>query len=295
VPFTAQQLGAQAGFGVPRGWAPVDEGAARLWVPAKWTLVFGDSCSGGTADTGVVSVGSTALAQCPRASTPAQNAAALMDSTRRDAGAFRTVHGYRVFAVNASKAARTWSVYDVPQLRARIAVRGSFASRILATLAPSARSVALAFIDQPVPTTLRTVTRQGVRLSIPTEWTIATSAPFCALGPGSELFLGHEGGGAPSCSPQLYPAADAALSGAYLLTYPRNSANATFRGRQPIVVLHHHTTTIQVFTEPQGYGAFGVDLFVHRARSSLTHFMSVDFGHDGRVAAGVIASIEATT
>ena len=34
--LTAEQLNAHLGVGVPKGWVPVDEGDARVFVPSKW-------------------------------------------------------------------------------------------------------------------------------------------------------------------------------------------------------------------------------------------------------------------
>ena len=54
--LTAEQLQAHLGAGVPGGWAPVDEGKARVFVPGPWILETRGACIGGM-NAGVISVG----------------------------------------------------------------------------------------------------------------------------------------------------------------------------------------------------------------------------------------------
>jgi hypothetical protein len=53
--------------------------------------------------------------------------------------------------------------------------------------------------------------------------------------------------------------------------------------------LQHGTTTIAIYAEDANPNA--LNTFVHRAASTITHILTLGLGLDGRVAAGVLASI----
>ena len=119
---------------------------------------------------------------------PAESVSLIPSTNRTPAAHYELIHGYRVYAANATKPHPAWHVYDVPELRSRIALRGPLAPRILDTLAPSARNVALTFASQPQQTNYRDVVEAGVRLSIPPSWKVTTTAPTCSW-PSSELVV----------------------------------------------------------------------------------------------------------
>jgi hypothetical protein len=289
-------LRAHEGVGLPRGWAPVDAGDARLWMPAKWTLEYGYSCVGSPPETDVVYVGLNSLANCEPPGQPLpQQAAAFMPSLRtHGATVHRTVNGFRVYSVNEAKPNRVWNVYDVPQLRVRIALRGALAPRILDTLAPSSRKVAVAFATRPGRDDLRPVSEQGVRLSIPSTWTVVTAKYLGCTGPIDELQLVRPGMGAPGCGGgSVGTIADVEIGGGSLSTYPSNS-RVFGPGRVPIAVLHHKTTTITIFGLGDGQGSLSLVVQVRLTGSSLIHVLNLGLSRDGRTDGGILASIEAT-
>jgi len=292
------QLRAHEGVAVPHGWAPVDGGDARLWVPAKWSLDYGNGCVDGSGQTDVAYVGLISLANCqPKGNPVLEQAAAFTPLPRAPTGpSSQTVNGYRVFLVNAAKPRRVWDVYDVPQLQVRIALRGNLASRILDTLAPSSRTVALAFAVRPPETKLHTVTAQGVSLSIPSSWTVVTPQALGCTSPSDVLDLIRPGMGPPGCpgTTGLGSVADAVQvgGGGALITYPRNSP-AVDRPPPSIIVLHHGTTTIAVFGDGAGQGSNSIGALIRLAGSSLTHVLDLTLSRDGPVDGGILASIRA--
>ena len=56
---------------------------------------------------------------------------------------------------------------------------------------------------------------------------------------------------------------------------------------------HDGTTTIRVYGDRGNPNA--LDLFVHKTGSKITHCLTLGLGRDGRVAGGVLASMQATT
>ena len=146
--LTAEQLSAHLGVGVPSGWVPVDLGEARVWVPARWMLEPPDACVGNASAAGAISVGSlpgTACDSVTPIALPKQAVALLPASRTRPTGPSHTVHGYKVYLAIVHPPPGTpvvWIEYQVPQLGVQIDLHGSLGSRVLDTLAPSARKVA---------------------------------------------------------------------------------------------------------------------------------------------------------
>ena len=295
LPFTAEQLRAHDGVGAPAGWAPVDMGAARVWVPAEWVVEATESCYGGVQG-GLVGLGRIANGYCQSASQSSLPAdvVSLVPSTQKPARTpDRIVHGYRVF-VTYLKCLCPWRAqYEVPQLGVQIISRGDVADRIVATLAPSARAVALAFAAQPTPNTLRLVERDGVSLAIPRTWSVETAQGMpCnrTFGSAPELLRIPPDLGVPSC-PFVFPTA-ATAAGDGIELYTAAQSPAPDRGGHAVVVLHHDATTITVYEET---GADALDLFVQKAGSPTTHVLTLGLGRDGRVAGRILATIAATT
>ena len=294
--LTAEQLAAHTGAGVPAGWVPVDAGEARVFVPAVWNLSSQGGCFGG-AMSGIVSVGVMPMAGCsPADQYPVpENAVAIIPTSVPPPAAEQPtmVHGYRVFL--AEKGGLLWSVHVVPELGVKIEARGDLQEKILATLAPSARKVALESAEDATPAG-QAYAGDGLKMTIPSSWTVTLPPGYPCYGfrdyPGApELERIRPGIAVPSC-PALFPTAATAVGdGMFLFTSA--GAFAPEPGRTPIAVLRHAETTIRVFAGSSYPNT--LDLFVQRAGSSTVHVLTLGLGRDGRVAGGVLSSIEATS
>ncbi len=302
VGVTAEQLDAHLGIGLPRSWVPVDVGDARIWVPDTWTVET-TTLACGLSDrppvVGVVGIDTVDFA-CPSDPSfdPQQAASLISASATPDGTHYDVVNGYRIYRV-ALTADPTSTVYDVPELGARIVLHGSLADRILSTLAPSAQEVALAFATQPTPITYRSVITDGVSLSIPSRWTITTT-------PAVECYWQVSPTGAPEVvrvRPGLSLGACAAYSSLPLavlpndgiLLYTSQSSYSPHRGDHAIAILHHRSTTITVYPGSSSVSLDTVGVFVHRTGSKITHVLTLGLGRDGRTAGRVLASIQAIT
>jgi hypothetical protein len=172
-------------------------------------------------------------------------------------------------------------------------MQGTMNERILDTLAPSARTVALVYMHHAVPDGWHAVTENGVSLSIPPSWTIATPNFFCAspVSDSTLLLVRPNVGVAPCPAPAPTPTA-ALLDGLTLYLPPHNRYAPSPTGK-PIATLRKGNTTIVIYAEASDQNA--IDLFTRKAGSAITHDLSLGLGRDGRIAGGVLASIEATT
>ncbi len=292
VGVTAGQLNAHLGVGVPTGWEPVDQGEARVWVPGDWILEAQGSCIGGTSP-GMISTGKLSQANCTPASQwpiPTQ-AVGLIPSSQTSSGRRSfTVDGYSVYQRTTPR----WTSYDVPQLGMQIATRGTLGRRILDTLAPSARTVALDPAFERAPESWHAIVEDSVALSIPPSWTVDTPTFSCGspfLADSAFLLIKPHLEFAPCAFPPPTPVA--ALKDGASVFLPPNNPNAPSPTGQPITTLQHGATTISVYAgvgDPEA-----LDLFVHRSGSSITHVLTVGLGRDGRIAGGVIALIHAHT
>jgi hypothetical protein len=296
-PFTASQLRAHIGIGVPSGWAPVDVGDARIWVPSSWRSELGYACHRRVA--GMVSVFKLTQANCVALTPTRSQWVALIPSPQPSiSGASRVpgVHGFRVYAgrLPDGLVAPGSAIYAVPRLGVTIAIRGSMAARILDTLAPSARAIALAFAVDPTPAGYRAIAADGIAASIPREWTSAIrhqapcgwSSAYPNLGP---QFVRIRPPVGPSlCPPTILTAATLVGDGVILET----SSTDVAPQRRPILVLSHGPTRVRVYDDK--YDGSSLDVFAQNARSSTTHVLKVGLGRDGRIAGGILASIRAT-
>lgn len=290
---TAEQLQAHLGVGVASGWAPVDDGDARVFVPSSWALVSGGACIGDPSADGMIGVGGLPNARCDQSQfpIPVQAAALVPASQKPNAPPSLTVHGYDVYNVDSHTSG--WAFFDVPQLGIRIATHGSTGSGILETLAPSARMIALDPTYASIPSTWHAVTRDGLSLSIPASWSIVTPNYLCGAPVGdSELLLITPKVPYAPCAFVIPKASDAAHDAVALYLTTHNTRAPSAAG-QPITTLQRGGTTIAVYAETSDPNA--LDLFVHRSGSKITHVLTLGLGRDGRVAAGVLASIRATT
>jgi len=302
VGVTAEQLDAHLGVGVPKSWEPVDLGDARVWVPDNWTVeVNTQACRlpDRPANVGVVGLGTVDLA-CPSdVSSGSPQTVSLISLTASPTGPeVEVVHGYPIYRVR-STAGQTPHVYDVPDLGVQIALRGVLAGRILDTLAPSSQAVAIAFAIQPRPDTFRTVVSDGVSFAIPSRWTVATA-------PAVECYWPVSPNGAPEVirvrphipiagCPAYSSIPFALLPNDGMLLYTSPSSDAPRRGHRPIIVVHHDSTTITVYSGYGGVSFDTVNVFARYAGSKITHVLTVGLGRDGRTAGGILASIDANT
>jgi len=289
---TTAQLNAHLGVGVRSGWAPVDEGAARVFVPNGWTLLSHGSCIGDPSAVGMIGVGSLPNAHCGAGFSVTAQAAALVPSSQKSSGPpLVTIHGYRVYTIASSTPG--WAFFDVPELSVEIAVHGSLGLPILATLAPSARKIALDPAYETVPTKWHIHTKDGVSLSIPSSWPVLTPSILCGPPVGNaELLLIEPKILRAPCPFQIPKAADAAHDAValYLTSHNPNAPKAT---GTPTTTLQRGTTTITIYAEQDDPNA--LDLFVRKVGSNITHVLTLGLGRDGRIAGGVLASIRADT
>ena len=311
---TPDQLNAHLGVGVPAGWYPVDLGDARLWVPGDVTVeteggatVCGESAQPPLPTPGLIGVG-FASASCPRHRKFApREAGRLVSSSARPRGApYRTINGYRVYRVAGPPS----SVFEVPQLGVQLALRGGLTDRIVGTLAPSSRKVALEYATRPVPATYRTVKSYGVSVSIPARWTVTKPGayffgcywPMSPSGSAELVRVDSHNNGGPGCAVIDY---SAILPSDGLLLFEKSRYSPP-RNQRTLGVLHHGPTTITVYAGTSAMAnvsAFSpsrlfldtVDVFVRRDGSPTPHVITLGLGRDGRVAAAVLSSLRATT
>jgi hypothetical protein len=202
---------------------------------------------------------------------------------------YRTVHGYRIYRANVHQRHARWSVYDVPQLGVQIDFRGSVQNSILDTLGPSSRKVAFAFAANAPPRSYHTVTENGVTLSIPAGWPETTTDHYCGgIYSPSELVRVLPSVGNGSCPGPVSNLANEFNDGVVL--YPSSDYVPSSPRQHPVAVLRHGTTTVTVF-DNNGYDGNALELLVRRSGSKTAHALMLGLGPDGRVAAGVLASI----
>jgi len=234
-------------------------------------------------------------------------------------GRDRDVHGYRIYRTHTATRTNPWTYYVVPQLHIQIATTGPLADRILETLAPSNREVADTPALQTPPTRWHTVTTSGVTVSVPSTWRVASlgappTAPSTTGPTGAAPTLTIvktfdlstvSGMIGPQCCPPPPPPSTPEVRGLvphdgatlYLDAIDdgttegfdqQQSGFATVPGR-PIATLHHDDTTIRVWSEH--WTTDTLDLFFSHDGSTTGHVIVLSLGRDGRVAAGVLASI----
>ena len=273
-----EQLRAHDGIGVAAGWAAVDAGDARVFVPQSWIDFSFSGCTRDVPSSGSVSIGEIAVQTCDHAShlnnAPPTEAVALVPSTVKPTGrVVEVVHGYRVYAAPTAHLHPGWTVYDVPQLDLEIALRGSLQSQVLVTLAPSSRVVALAFAAQSAPTG-HAYAVDGVRLTIPTTWPRRRRnelpVPLARTIPGARAGLLRIAPNVVFSNCQLLTAQDmrAFHDGVYLFLGSQSRTAPTEPTTAPVAVLHHGETTLRVYTEP-GDSPSQLDVFFRRAGSTV--------------------------
>ncbi len=175
----AEEMAQDDGVGAPPGWEPVDAGDARVFVPGAWNVEAAGTCIGGSFP-GMASVGKLAQQGCTPASEwpiPPQAVSLFALAERPTGTPTLTVHGYAVYRLDRGTRDGVWTRYAVPQLGTEIAVHGSLSDRVIATLAPAARKVALAHATQPIADG-RVVATDGVKVTVPVSWSVTTPSSW---------------------------------------------------------------------------------------------------------------------
>jgi hypothetical protein len=62
--------------------------------------------------------------------------------------------------------------------------------------------------------------------------------------------------------------------------------------RRPLIVLHHGASTVLAYADADGRN--DVEVVVRRSGSAMGHELIVGLGRNGRIAGGILASLEAT-
>ena len=219
------------------------------WVPHSW--YFNEGC-GGEVPHDAVCAGSS------QAPLPTEGLTLIAASTAHDGEApARVVHGYRLYR-STHFARRGFEAYDVPELGVSIAVRGVDASRILSTLAPSGRTVALASATANPPGTWQRIIDHELSLSAPSQWTIPPPEylPCTSAVRDNVAFRVKAGspGGVVSC-PDIEPTIRQwATEG--VIIYEPGSADTPKPTGPPLAVFHHGSTTIAVYRTIRDPGPF---------------------------------------
>jgi hypothetical protein len=250
--LTAEQLNAHLGVGVPKGWVPVDDADARVWVPSDWEL---EPQGAGFCDSAVgkISIGHITNPHCDAAEpmpTPSQAVALFPMSRTPSSNPLLTVHGYRIYRGTALRWAFDSSSYIVPQLGVEIAAWGTLSNRILDTLAPSARRIALDSTHHAVPNDSHSFSESGVSMSIPPSWGIPTPTPWgCGGWPSyPAMYLVNPDALVGDCGIYTQPL-DAATHDGIALFLPSRDGRNNPIGR-PIATVQHGTTTITIGVDP---------------------------------------------
>jgi hypothetical protein len=154
----------------PRGWVPVDYGAAQISVPADWVVVVG-----GCPDSpdGTVMLG-LSHDNCPLfgSNWPVVRITPL---SRSPASTPTRLNGIRAYLYPYRGPGQV-SMYQVPSLGVEVTASGPLAARITATLTHSPRAVALA--PGPIPPAPRSWHRLafgGVSMAVPRSWPVERS------------------------------------------------------------------------------------------------------------------------
>lgn len=298
--ITDEQMRAHLGERVPAGWVPVDESDARLFVPPDW-LDPGSGCVGDASAPGIFLTGGLeqACGQPADQYPVSANAASIAPALPSGGTVLRTVHGYHLYAGNTAHFSYEppWTIYNVPALNVEIAVRGSLGDRILATLAPSAEKIARTLAPQMSAPTGQVVSADGVRVTIPQSWAVAPRRTGFCNWPVSDKGtpeLVHVSPDDPAlpCPPPALLVSGAAHDGVFVDTV--TVANIPLdRSGPPFLVLHHGATTVSLKADLNDPNL--LDVYAQRAGSPKIHSLRVGLGRDGRVAAAIIAAIEATS
>jgi hypothetical protein len=265
-----------------------------LWVSQHWDLDVGGGCFFDARSVPAISTGALPKSGCKPANQPIPpRSVAIIPTTSPPAGPlYRTVHGYGIYAANANARHAPWRVFDVPQLGVEIDFRGSVQNSVLDTLAPSSRKVAFVYATQPIPKSYRTTTENGVELSIPAGWPAMTTDHYCGGFYSPEVLRVVSSVDNHSCPGPVSFLANAFHDGVVL--YPSSDYVPGSPLERPVAVLHHGTTTVTVF-DNKGYGGNALELLVRRSGSKTAHALALGLGRDGRVAGGVLASVEASS
>ena len=288
----AVQLAAHLGVGVPRGWAPVDFGDARVWVPSEWYRRFGPLCIPGHGHSSVGAGSENTIVDCdiPQSDATTQDVEIADRTTQPRSSGEQIVHGYRVF--NMKSRYSEWALYDIPTLGVSIATRGSLGPRVLATLGPSALAVALDAADNATPQTWRAITEGDLSLHIPANWTVRITNSTCVSGD-AQVYVIHPIG-VTGCTSGPGPPPIGPPTGTTMSIYQPAASDpfAASQDEQLVATVHHGSTTVSISWVTSATGPNEVlDLHAHRAGSRSTDSLTLELGRNGTVPGGIIGSI----
>jgi hypothetical protein len=161
----------------PRGWVPVDDGDARISVPADWSLATAGAAECGPSP-GVVLLDGAQWCP-PNVSGPTSPTTSVV-SVRTVTTAHltgrptATIRGLAVFAPGVAP------VYVVPALHVEISFSGPSQPAVLRTLTASPRAVVLAGGPAPaIPRSWRWHRFAGLRFATPASWPQRDAAAPC--------------------------------------------------------------------------------------------------------------------
>jgi hypothetical protein len=280
--LTDLQVRAHVGVGVPGTWMPVDYGEARIWVPSDWKVNAGDCPARGS---GVVFVGVDPTGPCRNVGVTIGLSPIFV--APQGATPSRTVNGYGLYSVApTSVIADAPQSFAVPELQVTITVPHSHTGdQILATLAPSARHVALNDTTPP-PSGWQHRQLDGIELSVPTNWRVETVSDRgyhpCPFEP----------------NPQ-----DNALVRIRLVSGAIPAGYGCGIGRNPPTYPGPRAGSVDIESSPTGRripmsvdapsGNPWDDRYLQVSGANGTHGFSITigFGRDGRIAAAILKSI----
>ena len=294
IPPATPQMRAHLGVGVPKSWVPVDYGDARLWVPADWSVTAG-WCPLRTAR-GWIELGGPYKETCSWSPASRNHVVdhvevtPLTDTT--NVGTIKQV--INTYSVFSPLSHGPGSYYSVPALHVTIALSfGPTGHRVLQTLAPSARVIALDAAAQPVPTGWQRVAYGGISVAAPSSWPAQLVAG--QTGPACEQ-LGKQRvwAGPPNltvqCGPMITPPVP--TDGVWLDHFP-----ITGGGSGPSAALRGtwgSRVKVRLFSDPRNYVASTPELRLEVTVDEYSSELDVGLGRDGRIAKAILQSISAS-
>ncbi len=152
-------------------------------MPNSWT-VRGAGCL--PQSKGAVNIAGSPLELCPPG-RPTNYVTLRPEAPQHELQPTRTIDGYALYALDATHP----NTYVIPDLHVTIGVEGPETGRVLETLAPSSKLVAVTY-RATVPNDWKLVTLSGVTRRVPPEWDERADPPSCTPPPDQvTLHLAH--------------------------------------------------------------------------------------------------------
>ena len=291
-PVTAStlRLRAHLGVGVPKGWMPVDYRDARLWVPSNWAVTAG-GCALPTAP-GWIELGGPYKQAC-HTGDAARPFVSLTSASLDTTGSYKEVINSYPVLEEQGHGRRFDGWFSVPALHVLIQASGEATLRVVQTLAPSARVIALSAGAQPVPSTWRRISYAGISLAAPSSWPAQDVAGL--YGPGCEnLEPRHVWAGPPNLAAQCAVVitkplpVDGVWIDHFAITTGDEEPSVTVRGDWGSRM---EVRLISDLRQPAAPGELRLSVTVDEYTSEL----DIGLGPDGRVAKAILQSIRPST